>query len=220
MIEDPKEINSIIRIDENNYFYFSKLKIYLHRNVYEPAEDTFFLLESIHIKPNQKIFELGAGTGIISLFCAQKKAEVICSDINPFAVKLIKKNIEVNQNKIYGSVEVRNGDLFTILMKHELFDYIIFNPPYLPTIKEQKRGIPEWYIKSFDGGKSGLSTIIRFLKGLKHHLKDNGKAIFIVSSLSNVKELYKTFTFLSIKHKIINSLRCDEEILFVYQASF
>jgi release factor glutamine methyltransferase len=208
------------KLEEETYFHFKNLKIFLNQNVYEPAEDTFLLLESLQIQPYQIILEIGAGTGIISLYCAKKKADVVCSDINPYAIKLIKKNIRVNQQKIYGKVEVRHGDLFSILDKNEFFDSIIFNPPYLPTRSEQKLGLSDWFCKSYDGGLNGLSTTNRFLEGLKFHLKNDGKAFFIISSLSNIKKLIKTFKSLSIKYEIINSLRCDDEILYVYQASF
>ncbi|MHA2407135.1 MAG: 50S ribosomal protein L11 methyltransferase, partial [Candidatus Ranarchaeia archaeon] len=36
--------------------------------------------------------ELGAGTGIVTLFAALTARRVVCTDINPYAVELIEKN--------------------------------------------------------------------------------------------------------------------------------
>ena len=106
------------------------------------------MLDTIQIKPKKTILEIGAGTGIISLYCANQGAEVVCSDINPYAIKLIKKNIQENKNQLLGSIQVRKGDLFNIIKSNEQFNIIIFNPPYLPTLKEHKRGISPWYAQS------------------------------------------------------------------------
>jgi len=213
------EMASIMQTNKKS-FQYNSLKINLHYEVYEPSEDTFLLLDSINVKTNQKVLEIGAGTGIISLYCAQKGATVICSDINPYATKIINKNKQENQKQLKGSIEVRTGDLFEIVQEKETFDIIIFNPPYLPTTKDEKKGISELYSKSFDGGPTGLMVTINFLKQLKPYLKKDGKAYFIYSSLSKKQQLEQTFKSLSFKYSIIKQLRCDDEILSIYQISF
>src|SRR3954453_9204859 len=51
--------------------------------------DQFFL--------KQKSFlELGAGSGLISIFAAKKSAVVTATDINPVAVECVKKNADDN----------------------------------------------------------------------------------------------------------------------------
>ena len=213
------EMASIMQSNKKSFQYKS-LKINLHYEVYEPSEDTFLLLDSINVITNQKVLEIGAGTGIISLYCAQKGATVICSDINPYAIEIINKNIQENKKQLNGSIEVRTGDLFEIVIEKETFDIIIFNPPYLPTTKDEKKGISEWYAKSFDGGPTGLTVTIKFLKELKPYLKKDGKAYFIYSSLSKKQQLEQTLKSLSFKYTIIKKLRCDDEILSIYQISF
>jgi len=213
------KLANIMQSNEKS-FHYNSLKINLHYEVYEPSEDTFLLLDSIIVENDQNILEIGAGTGIISLVCAQKGAQVICSDVNPYAIETINKNIKENQKQFKGSIEVRTGDLFEIVEEKETFDIIIFNPPYLPTTKEEKKGISEWYAKSFDGGPMGLTVTIKFLKQLKSYLKKDGKAFFIYSSLSKKEQLEQTLKSLSLKYTIIKQLRCDDEILSIYQISF
>ena len=107
-------------------FNFKGLEIHLHPEVYDPAEDTFLLIDSIDIKPKDSVFEIGTGCGIISLYCASLGANVICSDTNPFAVELVKKNVLVNKSLLNGSLEVRLGSLFDVLSFDDKFDKIIF----------------------------------------------------------------------------------------------
>ena len=169
--------------DTPNIFHYHNLVIETHPEVYDPAEDSFLLLETLHIDSNNTVLELGTGCGLIALDCARKGLYTVCTDINPFAVQLTRRNIERNQLLIRGSVEIRQGNLFSVLHEKELFDVIIFNPPYLPTKKQEKVG--RWFDIATDGGQDGLRVTKRFIQGLKKHLLKKGRAYFIFSSLSN-----------------------------------
>ncbi|MCJ7697032.1 MAG: methyltransferase, partial [Thermoplasmata archaeon] len=151
--------------------------------VYDPAEESLLLLETLHVDSNDTVLELGTGCGLIALDCAHKGSHTVCTDINPFAVQLTLRNIERNQLLLKGYKEIRQGNLFSVLHEKELFDVIIFNPPYLPTKKQEKIG--GWFDIATDGGRDGLSVTKRFIQGLKKHLLNNGRAYFIFSSLSN-----------------------------------
>ena len=145
-------------------FHYKRLEIEAHPQVYDPSEDTFLLLDVLDFNTSDRIFEIGAGCGIISLFCAKQGANVVCSDVNPFATDLIKGNYEKNKPILKGAIEIRRGDLFSVLKSNEKFDIIIFNPPYLPTMQEQRVG--GWFDKAVDGGTDGLSVTKPFIEGL------------------------------------------------------
>jgi release factor glutamine methyltransferase len=202
--------------DKHPSFTFQNMNISFHPEVYEPAEDTFLMIETIKINPHQEVLEIGAGTGIISLYCAQKGANVICTDINPFAISIIKKNIDNNLEKLTGSIEVRQGDLFDTINDKECFDLIIFNPPYVPTTIEEKKGISSWYAKSFDGGPSGLRVTKRFILQVKPYLKHQGYALFITSSFTKKKIIDTIIDQCLLSHQVIKKLRCDDEMLSVH----
>jgi release factor glutamine methyltransferase len=176
-------------LEYSKTFTFNGLDIEIHSEVYEPAEDTFLLLDSIDVRPRDYFFEIGTGTGIISLDCCRKGADVICSDINPFAVELVKRNFFVNKTKLRGSFEVRLDDLFNVLTFGDKFDIIVFNPPYLPT--SDKERVSKWFDKAVDGGEDGLNTTLKFIQELPNYLNKNGSAYFVFSSLSNRDKLEK-----------------------------
>lgn len=197
-------------------FTYKDLIIKISKEVYDPAEDTFLLLESINIKKGDHILEIGTGCGIISLFCAMQGANVICSDINPIAVELAKKNYMRNKFRISGNFEVRIGDLFSPLLQNETFDVIVFNPPYLPTKENELVKGSGWFDIAVSGGQSGLDIINKFIEKLSIFLKNDGRAYFIFSSLSDKKRLDKIIEKNGFISKIAKKKNFEDEILIVY----
>src|SRR5512146_1551792 len=98
----------------------------LQEEVYQPAEDTFLLLNAalVEARPEDRAIEIGCGKALISREVASKVRSFLATDINPYAVKLAKE---------YGLEAVR-ADIFRGI--EDEFDLVIFNPPYLPTTEE------------------------------------------------------------------------------------
>lgn len=197
-------------------FHYNNLIIELHPEVYEPAEDTFLLLESIQIKPGNKVLEIGTGCGLIALQCASLGANVVCTDINPYAIALTKRNYIKNKSFIKGGFEIRKSDLFSKIKDDEKFDIIIFNPPYLPTKKNELVGGFGWFDIATNGGIDGLSLTKKFIESIKKYLNDNGKAYFVFSSLSNRKKIDLYLSKYRLKVKIESDYSFNDETIFVY----
>ena len=112
-------------------YNFDGMIIKIFPGVFHPGFffSTKFLIS--HLKyyklKNKNILELGAGSGMISVFCAKNFAEVTASDISKTAVENIIANAKLNNCNITAI----NSDLFDSISKQE-FDFIIINPPYFP----------------------------------------------------------------------------------------
>jgi release factor glutamine methyltransferase len=195
-------------------FHYRGLAIELHPDVYDPAEDTFLLLDSLRIDPHDTILELGTGCGLIALECARRGAQVLCTDINPFAVRLTRCNIERNRSLLKGTIDIRQGNLFSVLKKDERFDVIIFNPPYLPTTTRDT--VDKWFDIATDGGRNGLKTTQQFLHDLPKHLSSDGRSYFIFSSLSPRSTLERHLKKENLSAWIVASQRFESEELDVY----
>jgi release factor glutamine methyltransferase len=74
---------------------------------------------------NKKLLELGAGSGLISIYAAQHGAVVTATDINPTAVKYLYDNCEANNVR----ATILESDLFD-RVPEQVFDIIAINPPY------------------------------------------------------------------------------------------
>ena len=199
------------------FFHYNKLTLELHPEVYDPAEDTFLLIEALSIKKDISVLEIGTGCGLISLECARVGANVVCTDINPFAVNLTKRNYTINKPLIKGSFEVRKGDLFKPIKDKEVFDLIIFNPPYLPTKRNELTGGSGWFDVATNGGIDGLRFTKRFIDKLDLFLKEYGSAYFIFSSLSDRTKLENYIKKRKFRFDVISNNRFNDETISVYK---
>ena len=124
------------------------------------------------------VLDMGTGSGVQAV-AAAKKSNVVCVvavDIDPEAVEAARRRAEEAQ--VSKKMRFVNSDLFNNVQGR--FDWIVFNPPYLPSeanIKDQ----------TWDGGKTGSETTLRFLKGAKKHLAPGGSILLIYSSDSEIE---------------------------------
>lgn len=139
-------------------------------SVYTPAEDTFLMLGAITIARDERVLEMGCGSGMISVHCAKAGAVITAVDVNPEAVKCTKTN--ASRNDVL--VNVVTSDLFDEVKG--TYDLILFNPPYL---RGEEQSMED---KAWAGGPTGTETLFRFLEAAVPHLDPKGRIIVIVSS--------------------------------------
>lgn len=173
--------------DPNFSEIINNIKIFSDPLVYAPDEDTFIIAKIAYNLAFGRILEVGAGSGYTSIILAKKGLNVSCLDINENAISLIKKNSLANNVKL----NVFYSDLFENVK--EKYDTIIFNPPYLP---ESMLDQSDPFVKSVDGGKKGYEVTKKFIDSLYGHLTDNGQALIIFSSLTNL-DMIKKFVMLN-----------------------
>lgn len=110
-------------------YSYNGLRLTIPPEVFHPGffHSTKLLLRYLrHKQLEQKSFlELGAGSGLISMWAVQKGAIVTATDINSIAVEFLEKN--ANSNKLNFSIV--KSDLFSELAEFK-FDMIVINPPY------------------------------------------------------------------------------------------
>ncbi len=165
-----------------------RIRIKVFDGVYEPAEDSYLLIESIDVKNCKKALDMGCGTGIVALHLA-KFCSTLAADINDVAVGNTIYNARLNKIEL----KVVKSNLFSSI--NEKFDIIAFNPPYLPTKGEDI---------AWDGGENGIEVLKKFFRDALRYLNENGRIYFIASSLSGIDELIKkfsTYEFKKLKEK-------------------
>lgn len=171
-------------------YYGIRLK--LHPQVYEPAEDTFLLAENLAVREGDTALDVGTGTGLIALLMAKKASSVLGVDINPLAVELARENASLNGIK---NVEFRLSDLFERV--EGKFDVVTFNAPYLP-------GEPEEPIDlALIGGKEGREVLDRFIQEVPEYLKPGGTVQIVQSSITGVEETLRRLEKAGLRGKIV-----------------
>lgn len=107
------------------------LRVCLYPSVFHPSlmltTQTFLnYIKTLPIQ-NKNVLELGAGNGLVALWCAQAGAQVTASDINPAAIRSIQASAQENALEL----SILESDLFQKIPPQR-FDYIFINPPYFP----------------------------------------------------------------------------------------
>ncbi len=159
---------------------FQNILLDVPDDVYFPSDDSF-LLAGCSGDLEGRILELGCGSGIISLSNARRNSsnDVLGIDINPSAVYASERNAQANDIKNACFIE---SDLFSAIGDRE-FDFVIFNPPYLPTSREER--LQGRINTAFDGGRNGHGIIDRFLLSVDSCLSPRGSVLLLCSSLNN-----------------------------------
>ncbi|MBN2734199.1 MAG: methyltransferase [Methanomicrobiaceae archaeon] len=174
-----------------------------HEQVYQPEEDTYLLLKYAlkEAGPEDKILEVGTGSGLIAMEMSKISEKTIAIDINPYACISAKKS----------GVEVIRCDLLSCI--NTRFDLILFNPPYLPTVSEEK--IDDWLEYALDGGEDGRKTIYKFADMLGDIMSKTGRCLLLVSSLTGVDEVSDYFSRLGLLSLIVAEEKIEDEKLYI-----
>jgi len=211
-------------------------------SVYEPAEDSFILLDALEIELKQIrqlnptfALEIGPGSGIISAALAnltvnenspQKLSYVFSCDINISAC--VATNRTAYHNNVSGNLDVICCNLLESL-KHRLFeniDLVVCNPPYVPTSDEELMNIK--HSKPVDigieaawaGGNDGCSSVTNSLiKLLPQILSSLGVCYLVVEQANKPEYIRNLADSLGLECSIVLQRRAGREYLMVMKLS-
>jgi HemK-related putative methylase len=170
------------------------IKIEESEGVYPPSEDSMLLLKAIEYSKGD-VLDLFAGSGIIGLSATNKAEHVVLADINERAIAAIKHNAEINGIKNYEAVM---SDIFKDIGDKK-FDVIYMNPPYLVGKPNKNDDID----LALFGGRNGYEITLKAIKGLKTHLKKDGCAFIVLSTVYPLEKVYKALKSISFEFSTI-----------------
>lgn len=169
-----------------------RLELDVPGSVYQPSDDTRLLAKAAIGQIRRagtgaaRVLEIGCGSGAVSLALAKakgKECQMVACDISPDAVEAAKNNAKKNGL----DVRILLSDLFSALPPSAKYDWVVFNPPYLPTAKLDKVAGP--LNVALDGGADGLAVVKTFLEEAGGHLAAGGRILLVVSSLQPQQKL-------------------------------
>ncbi len=184
-----------------NKCWFMGYEFYIEPGVFIPRPETEELVERIfkRIEEAKFIFEVGTGTGCISIVLALKfkNSNIIASEIDDTAYRVSKKNV-----KNYGlekRIRIYKTSVFEIPQieqMQEKFDLVVSNPPY---ISEDELLKLSFSVKNYEsitalnGGKDGVEIIEKIIRGAKVLLKEKGLLAIEITerNVERIREILK-----------------------------
>ena len=170
----------------------------LKNDEYTPSEDTFFIADNIEDEKGDLALDIGSGSGYLTKLLSENFTLVVGTDIN---YEVLKHQTYKTKNIICCS----GSDALKIK-----FDFIVCNLPYLAT--------DEILDIATDGGAEGFEIPKKIFDSAHQNLKENGKFIFVTSSLSNHQKLIDYAQKLGWKTRILAKKKLFFEELILVEA--
>ncbi|XP_011822604.1 PREDICTED: hemK methyltransferase family member 2 isoform X1 [Mandrillus leucophaeus] len=188
-------------------------------DVYEPAEDTFLLLDALEAAAAELAgveicLEVGAGSGVVSAFLASMigpQALYMCTDINPEAAACTLETARCNKVHVQPVIT----DLVKGLLPRlkEKVDLLVFNPPYVVTPPEEvgSHGIEA----AWAGGRNGREVMDRFFPLVPDLLSPRGLFYLVTIKENNPEEILKIMKTKGLQGTTALSRQAGQETLSV-----
>ena len=166
--------------------------------VYEPAEDTFLLLDALEAQRDalrsqspSLCLDLGTGSGVGGVFLLQllhslhlPPAVCLAADSNPAAVAVARETAVLNG--VADRFLPLAADLLCALRGR--LDVVLFNPPYVPSPSDELRsGDP--LLRALSGGIHGREVTERFLVQVPQLLAPSGVVYLVAVDANRPSEL-------------------------------
>jgi tRNA1Val (adenine37-N6)-methyltransferase len=102
------------------------------RRGYRFSVDSILLARFVSIGKRDRLLELGAGTGVISLAIAalHRPREIVAIEIQPELVAMLRRNVELNAASSIRAIVADLRNLDDANLPREGFDLVVANPPF------------------------------------------------------------------------------------------
>jgi len=202
-----------------------------YEHVYEPAEDTFILLdaleqdvEGLRVLSPRVCLEIGSGSGCVSSFVGSilGTSTILClaTDINPHACRCTR--LTGRQNKT--SIDAVNASLatpFVQRLRHAV-DILIFNPPYVPTYADEADDAQQGadIQGAWAGGQNGMQVTDVLLDQVEDLLSPVGRFYLVAVKQNDVPAIrQRMLDTYGVTSEVVLQRRAGSEYLFVVRFS-
>jgi len=135
------------------------------------------LLELARPLETPRILDLCTGSGCIAIAATVNlpAATLVATDISPAALAVAREN--AGRHQVTDRIAFLEGDLFAPVGETELFDFVVSNPPYIPTDDLDKLDADVRLHEprgALDGGPDGLRFVRQVIEQAPRHLRPGG----------------------------------------------
>jgi release factor glutamine methyltransferase len=129
--------------------------------------------------PGADVLDLCTGSGVLAVSAALAGARSVTAvDVSRRAVLTARLNGRLNGVR----VRARRGNLLDAV-PGERFDVIVANPPYLPAVEDEPRGL----LRATEAGPDGRRFVDELIDRAPDHLRPGGVLLVVHSSVNGVE---------------------------------
>lgn len=201
----------------------SHLSVKDYDNVYEPAEDSFLLIDALEqdltllrsLNPSLCV-EVGSGSGVVITAVAKAlrgSCYCVAVDINPVACDITQRTARHND----ADVDVVVTDLMSGFHWSHQIDVLIFNPPYVVTPSEEVdgKGTHGDLARAWAGGERGRQVMDRLFAKIPNLLSECGVFYLVAISENCPEDIRLEMNLLGFNMHIVKERKVRGEHLFV-----
>ena len=160
---------------DEGLFLFKGYKLIIDPFVIPPHSGTTILAGHLprYIRKEDKVLDLGTGSGLLGIIAAGKAKSVIATDISKASALCAKKNAV--KNRVLKNFFTVVSNMFSGLRKNS-FDLIVGNIPMMPTPPDASLEDPLSIAR--EGGRDGRYFLDRMISEAVHYLKPKAGLLF------------------------------------------
>jgi release factor glutamine methyltransferase len=162
--------------EEGEVFDYLGLRLVVppHVQVIESTSDLLGRVVLDEVKPDERVLDMGTGSGVNAILAATRGAEVVAVDINPHAVEAARANAE--RNGVADRVTIDRSDLFAEVEGR--FDLVVFDPPF------------RW-MKPRDWAEASITdedyrSLTAFFARVREHLTEDGRILVFFGTTADI----------------------------------
>ena len=150
-------------------------------DTFRPSTITSLLADAMEIKPGNVVFDIGCGSGILSIIAAKLGAgRVIAVDAADETVEVATSNAKTHG--VDEVIEVSQGDMFDPVNAEVQADVIIGDVSGIPDLIASASG---WFPSGLAGGPTGAELPIRMIEQAKDRIKRGGRMLLPTGTLQD-----------------------------------
>jgi tRNA1(Val) A37 N6-methylase TrmN6 len=147
---------------------------------YRFSVDSILLARFVHPRANDRVLDLGAGCGVVSVVLAAlfHPREIVALELQPELAAMAERNAKLNELDNIRSVcaDLRDGRVPGVLPVS--FNYIVANPPYRAARTGRESPVPGRRMARGAGGAS----LAEFMAASARFAKNHGAVAFIFAA--------------------------------------
>jgi tRNA1Val (adenine37-N6)-methyltransferase len=157
-----------------------RIRVIQPREGYRFSVDSILLARFVSARRRDRVLDLGAGTGVISLAIAalHQPREIVAIEIQPDLVVLIRRSVRSNSLPSIHAIAADLRDIADPGVAPQSFDIVVANPPY----RASKAGRVSPHEPRRIARSETSATLHDFVAAASRYTRRGGKVVFVFAA--------------------------------------